>query len=257
MHNEFKGRDGGTLHLHEVLPCFVGLQERERVAGEEARKTAEQNAKYQAQLAQYEDELSRKRLEQEHELNRQRNAELVKMQEDSARAKEEQRRVIEEQIQVSSSLPVHGKVLVRILLDRNWSGWDFEDTNPSCTSLTLSILPVVLSLSNAYLCASGREPSGQHRSLLLCDTNCSVTSHFNGLSYIQAERRATEKYKSDLQKDIEREKALAEAEGGPSSLDLAAQLWSCFLSCPPQCGLFMTSGALALLTLQAKPRRGG
>jgi len=30
---------------------------------------------------------------------------------------------------------------------------------------------------------------------------------------IQAERRATEKYKSDLQKDIEREKALAEAEG--------------------------------------------
>ena len=30
---------------------------------------------------------------------------------------------------------------------------------------------------------------------------------------LQADRRATEKYKADLQKDVEREKALAEAEG--------------------------------------------
>lgn len=93
------------------LPCTsivegicLSAQEREKILGEEQRKTAEQNARYQAQLSQYEDELARKRQEQEHELNRQRNAELVRMQEESARAKEEQRRVIEEQIQVPPPL---------------------------------------------------------------------------------------------------------------------------------------------------------
>lgn len=47
----------------------------------------------------YEDELARHRQQTEHELQRRRNSELVKLQEDSALAKERERLVIEQQIQ--------------------------------------------------------------------------------------------------------------------------------------------------------------
>jgi len=87
----------------------------------------QQDAQTKAQLAQYNDELARKRAESEHEKQRQRNAELVKFQEESSRRQEEQKAAIAAQI--------------------------------------------------------------------------------------EAERRATEKYKADMEKTVQREKALAEAEG--------------------------------------------
>ena len=59
----------------------------------------QQDAQTKAQLAQYNDELARKRMEAEHEKQRQRNAELVKFQEESARKQEEQKAQIAAQIE--------------------------------------------------------------------------------------------------------------------------------------------------------------
>jgi membrane protein involved in colicin uptake len=56
-------------------------------------------AQRQAQLAQYNDELARKRQQAEHELQRQRNGELVALQEQAAARKEAERLRIEQQIQ--------------------------------------------------------------------------------------------------------------------------------------------------------------
>ncbi len=66
---------------------------------EEQRKAMQADAQQRAQLAQYEDELARKRGEGDHQRNRERNAELVRMQEESHARQEAQRRAIEEQIQ--------------------------------------------------------------------------------------------------------------------------------------------------------------
>lgn len=58
-----------------------------------------EEAQRSAQLAQYNDELARKRQQSEHELQRQRNQELVSMQEQAAARKEAERLRIEQQIQ--------------------------------------------------------------------------------------------------------------------------------------------------------------
>jgi len=101
--------------------------EHERVRWEEQRKAMQQESQSKAQLAQYNDELARKRAEAEHEKQRGRNVELVRLQEESSRRQEEQKASIAAQV--------------------------------------------------------------------------------------EAERRATEKYKADLEKTVQRERALAEAEG--------------------------------------------
>lgn len=59
----------------------------------------QQDSQHKAQLAQYEDELARKRAADEHEKNRERNQELVGMQEQSVRKQEAERRRIQEQIE--------------------------------------------------------------------------------------------------------------------------------------------------------------
>jgi 23S rRNA pseudoU1915 N3-methylase RlmH len=59
----------------------------------------QEEAQRQAQLAQYNDELARKRQQAEHELQRQRNGELVSLQEQAAARKEAERLRIEQQIQ--------------------------------------------------------------------------------------------------------------------------------------------------------------
>jgi len=66
--------------------------ERERVHWDERRKTETLSLKQRAELAQYEDGLSRKRSEAEHELERQRNAEVVAMGEESEKRKATERR---------------------------------------------------------------------------------------------------------------------------------------------------------------------
>ncbi|CAL9091288.1 unnamed protein product [Musa textilis] len=73
--------------------------DRQRVIYEEQKKLAQQQAQTKAQMARYEDELARKRMQAEHESQRTRNHELVKMQEESSIRQEQIRRATEEQIQ--------------------------------------------------------------------------------------------------------------------------------------------------------------
>lgn len=60
--------------------------EQEKVRWDEQRKTLQMQAQQKAQLKQYEDELARKRLAAEHEKQRERNVELVALQEEVRRA---------------------------------------------------------------------------------------------------------------------------------------------------------------------------
>ncbi|KAL6750220.1 hypothetical protein V8C86DRAFT_3020162 [Haematococcus lacustris] len=74
-------------------------KEREQVRYQEERQLEEQRAQVGARMKQYEDELTRKRMMAEHELQRQRNAELVKLQEEASARQEAERLRIEQQIQ--------------------------------------------------------------------------------------------------------------------------------------------------------------
>ncbi|KAJ7540442.1 hypothetical protein O6H91_10G015100 [Diphasiastrum complanatum] len=73
--------------------------ERQRVMYDEQKKLVQQQAQTKAQLARYEDELARKRMQAEHEAQRIRNAEMVKLQEEATARQEQARRSTEEHIQ--------------------------------------------------------------------------------------------------------------------------------------------------------------
>ncbi|XP_008809212.1 ATPase family AAA domain-containing protein 3-like [Phoenix dactylifera] len=73
--------------------------DRQRVIYEEQKKLTQHQAQTKAQMARYEDELARKRMQAEHESQRARNQELVKMQEESSIRLEQIRRATEEDIQ--------------------------------------------------------------------------------------------------------------------------------------------------------------
>ena len=66
---------------------------------QEEKQLEEQRAQVGARMKQYEDELARKRMMADHELQRQRNAESVKLQEDAHARQEGERLRIEQQIQ--------------------------------------------------------------------------------------------------------------------------------------------------------------
>lgn len=73
--------------------------EREKIRWEEQRKSQQATAQMKAQLQQHQDELARKRSQDENEAARARNAELVRMQEESVTRQEQLRRSTEERIQ--------------------------------------------------------------------------------------------------------------------------------------------------------------
>ncbi|KAF5736028.1 ATPase family AAA domain-containing protein 3-like [Tripterygium wilfordii] len=73
--------------------------ERQRKLAEEQRNLVQKQAQAKAQMLRYEDELTRKRMQEDHESQRRHNTELVKMQEESSIRKEQARRATEEQIQ--------------------------------------------------------------------------------------------------------------------------------------------------------------
>ncbi|XP_019450877.1 PREDICTED: ATPase family AAA domain-containing protein 3-B-like [Lupinus angustifolius] len=73
--------------------------ERQRIIYDEQKKLAQHQAQTKSQMAKYEDELARKRMQAENEYHRARNQELVKMQEESSIRQEQARRATEEQIQ--------------------------------------------------------------------------------------------------------------------------------------------------------------
>ncbi|KAL1555739.1 ATPase family AAA domain-containing protein 3C-like [Salvia divinorum] len=73
--------------------------EKQRKWAEDQRNLYQQQAQGKAQMMRYEDELTRKRMQMDHEAQRRHNAELVQMQEESSLRKEQARRATEEQIQ--------------------------------------------------------------------------------------------------------------------------------------------------------------
>lgn len=66
--------------LHHILTILTVLQEQERVRWEEQRKAMQQDAYQKQEVAKYQDQLARQRGEVEHEKQRQRNLELVRLQ---------------------------------------------------------------------------------------------------------------------------------------------------------------------------------
>ena len=81
------------------VKCSADSQEVERVRWEEQRKSMQQDAQTKAELSKYDDQLARARAADEHEKYRQRNAELVRMQEESSARQEQQRQVVAQQIE--------------------------------------------------------------------------------------------------------------------------------------------------------------
>lgn len=73
--------------------------ERQRKMAQEQFNLLQQDAQAKAQILRYEDELARKRMQTDHESGRRHNAELVRMQEESAAKQEDHKRAAEEQIQ--------------------------------------------------------------------------------------------------------------------------------------------------------------
>ncbi|KAL5699120.1 hypothetical protein ACHQM5_030063 [Ranunculus cassubicifolius] len=73
--------------------------DKQRIIYEEKKKLAELQTQTKTQMARYEDEVARKRMQVPNENQRARNQELVKMQEESSIRQEQARRQIEEEIQ--------------------------------------------------------------------------------------------------------------------------------------------------------------
>ena len=73
--------------------------EREKVMWAEQSRVEKERSQQQAQLKQYDDELARKRMATDHEQRRQRNAEMVKLQEEGVERQEAMKRATEEKIQ--------------------------------------------------------------------------------------------------------------------------------------------------------------
>ncbi|KAL3630270.1 hypothetical protein CASFOL_023254 [Castilleja foliolosa] len=73
--------------------------DKQRKWAEDQRNLYQQQSQAKAQMLRYEDELARKRMQTDNEVQRRHNAELVQMQEQSSIRKEQARRATEEQIQ--------------------------------------------------------------------------------------------------------------------------------------------------------------
>ncbi|KAL8231087.1 hypothetical protein R6Q57_000865 [Mikania cordata] len=82
----------------EAIQAQLDIEKQQKLA-EDQRSLIQQQSQAKAQLLRYEDELARKRMQTDHEAQRQHNAELARMQEESLIRKEQARRATEEQIQ--------------------------------------------------------------------------------------------------------------------------------------------------------------
>ncbi|CAN6446700.1 unnamed protein product [Victoria cruziana] len=89
----------GVEKAHSQAIHSLSDIDKEKKIAEEQRNLVQQQAQTKAQTARYEDELARKRMQADHEVQRRHNVELVKMQEDSSVRKEQARRATEEQMQ--------------------------------------------------------------------------------------------------------------------------------------------------------------
>ncbi|GAV60029.1 AAA domain-containing protein/DUF3523 domain-containing protein [Cephalotus follicularis] len=83
---------------YQAIQAQVDI-DRQRKLAEEQRNMVQQQAQAKAQMLRYEDELARKRMQTDHEIQRKNNVEFVNMQEQSSIRKEQARRATEEQVQ--------------------------------------------------------------------------------------------------------------------------------------------------------------
>ncbi|CAI9282545.1 unnamed protein product [Lactuca saligna] len=82
----------------EAIQAQLAIEQQRKLA-EDQMNLVEKQSQVKAQMLRYEDELARKRMQTDHEAQRQHNAELARMQEESLIRKEQARRATEEQIQ--------------------------------------------------------------------------------------------------------------------------------------------------------------
>lgn len=161
----------------------------------------QQDSQQKAQLAQYQDELARKRMETEHEKQRQRNAELVSM-----------------QVRAASWGPRNGvqRTTTSALLLALAEPWlDVPSWLVCCCGCVQSFggLPP---LAPAHLHTSRVAAARSLSPISLLQEESGKRTEMEKAAIaqqIEAERRATEKYKASLEKEVQRERALAEAEG--------------------------------------------
>ena len=150
-------------------------------------------------LLRAQDELARRRAEGEHEKQRERNRELVLMQEEAARRSEEDKARVQAQ---ASGVGVGGL--------RGWvGGWAGGWSGGRMGGRVCK--RGVMGGEQAYLRAASPihlTPPPSIPSLCL-----PPPPHSLARSQIEAERRATERYRAELEKGVQRERALAEAEG--------------------------------------------
>lgn len=79
----------------------------------------QQDAQTKAELSKYDDQLARARAADEHEKYRQRNAELVRMQEEASARQEQQKRVVAQQIEAERRATEQHKVSVFLSFELN------------------------------------------------------------------------------------------------------------------------------------------
>ncbi|KAM3709550.1 hypothetical protein ACJW31_02G180400 [Castanea mollissima] len=85
------------LH-HEAIEAQRAI-DKQRKMHEEQRELIQQQAQAKAQVMRYENDLAKKRMQTDHEVQRKNNVELVRMQEESSIRKEQAKRATEEQVQ--------------------------------------------------------------------------------------------------------------------------------------------------------------
>lgn len=85
------------LH-HQAIEAQRAI-DKQRKMHEEQRELIQQQGQAKAQMVRYENDLARKRMQTDHEVQRKNNVELVRMQEESSIRKEQAKRATEEQVQ--------------------------------------------------------------------------------------------------------------------------------------------------------------
>ncbi|KAK4758850.1 hypothetical protein SAY87_020151 [Trapa incisa] len=95
--NRLAELDAEKVH-NDLIQTQIDI-DRQRKLCEEQRNLVQKQSQAKAEMLRYEDELARKRLQTDHEVQRRQNVELVQMKEQSSIRTEQQRRATEEQIQ--------------------------------------------------------------------------------------------------------------------------------------------------------------
>ena len=115
------------------MPSCLTLQEMDRQRWEEHRKSQQEAAQTKAELARYEDELTRQRSAAEHEKAKQRNAEMVSLQSENLRRQNEEKLRLQAQIEAERRATEQYRVSHWCCFQKGTSSWSWVTwlTQPS------------------------------------------------------------------------------------------------------------------------------